>query len=229
MATTHRTLRLVTGTALTLGMAALWAGSVYHYGSADASPADLVADARANPGAQLVNAVSYLLETILFTIAAIGVAAIVRGRGRTFVLVACGVLAVGLPSHVMGATLHLTMHELATSSLPTDVQVSVLESVDGLGAVYFALIVPFLLGLILLTAALWRARVVGWQPFAILVADIVVGMTVNGGHTPSDWMWWIDPIVTVAAFAWLAVGLVRYRADEPEPVESPEQSALAAA
>ncbi|HET6939913.1 MAG TPA: hypothetical protein VFI19_14965 [Nocardioides sp.] len=229
MATTHRTLRLVTGAALTLGMAALWAGSIYHYGSADASAADMVADAQANPGAQLVNAVSYLLETMLFTIAAIGVAAIVRGRGRTFVLVACGVLAVGLPSHAMGATMHLTMRELATSSLPTDVQVSVVDSVNGLGAVYFALILPFLLGLVLLTAALWRARVVGWQPFAILVADIVVGMTVNGSHTPSDWMWWIDPIVTIAAFAWLAVGLGRYRADEPEPVDAPEQPALAAA
>jgi hypothetical protein len=227
MATTQRTLRLVTGTALTLGMAALWAGSIYHYGSADASPADMVADAQAHPGALLVNAVSSLVETVLFTIAAIGVAAIVRGRGRTFVLVACSVLAVGLPSHVMGATLNLTMHQLATSSVPTEVQVSVLDSVNGLGAVYFALIVPFLLGLILLTAALWRARVVGWQPFAILVADIVVGMTVNGSHTPSDWMWWIDPIVTIAVFAWLAVGLARYRADEPVPVDATELPVLA--
>src|SRR5262245_25913346 len=103
-----RGLRAVVAFALVAGMAALWAGSIYHYGDAGASAADMVADARAHPEAQLVNAVSYLLETMLFTIAAIGLAALVRGRGRRFVLVACGVLAVGLPSHAVGATMHLT-------------------------------------------------------------------------------------------------------------------------
>ena len=177
MTTTDRTLRVVVATALTAGMAALWAGSMYHYGDASASASTTIADAQAYPAAQIVNAVSYLMETVLFTVAAIGLAALVRGRGRTFLLVACGVLAVGLPSHVMGATFHLTLHGLATSSLPTPVQVDVLESVQGLGSIYFLLVVPFLLGLILLTAALWRARVVGWQPFAVLVADIAFGMT----------------------------------------------------
>jgi hypothetical protein len=216
MSVTDRTLRVTVATALTAGMAALWAGSMYHYGSASDSAARTIADAQAFPEAQLVNAVSCLLETVLLTIAAIGLAAIVRGRGRTFLLAACGVLAVGLPSHVMGATFHLTLHGLATSSVPTALQVDVLEAVQGVGSLYFLLIVPFLLGLILLTAALWRARVVSWVPFAVLVADIVFGMTVNGSHTPADWLWWIDPVVTIAAFAWVGLGVIRYRAaDEP--------------
>jgi hypothetical protein len=216
MATTDRTLRVVVAASLTAGMAALWAGSAYHYGDAGASAASMVADVHAYPAAQLVNAVSLYVETVCFTIAAIGLAALVRGRGRTFLLVACGVLALGLPSHVMGATMQLTLHQLASSDLPVGLQVSVLESVQGLFGVYFALILPFLLGLVLLTAALWRARVVGWQPFAVLVADIALGMTVNGSHTPSDWMWWIDPVVTIAAFAWVGLRVLRYRGDANE-------------
>jgi hypothetical protein len=222
MTTSDRALRVVVAVALFLGMAALWAGSIYHYGDAAAGPAAAVADAHANPTAQTVDFVSYLLETILFTIAAIGLAAIVRGRGRTFLIAACGVLAVGLPSHAVGGTLSLTMHQLVTSSLPVPLQVQVVEQVKGIMAVYFALIIPFLLGLILLTAALWRARVVSWQPFALLVADIVGGVFLNGKHTPSDWMWWIDPVVTLAAFAWLGVGVLRYKSSEREvSVEPP--------
>jgi hypothetical protein len=229
---TDRVLRIVVAIALTAGMAALWAGSIYHYGSASASAATAVADAQKFPAAHLVNAVSDLLETVLFIIAAVGLAALVRGRGRTFLLAACGVLAVGLPSHVMGATFHLTMHGLATSTIPTAQQVHAVDAVQGLGAVYFLLILPFLLGLILLTAALWRARVVSWQPFAVLVADIAFGMTVNGPHTPADWMWWIDPIVTIAAFAWIGLGVIRYRpADETSvaATDDPRQAELVAA
>lgn len=229
-ATSDRALRVIVAASLTAGIVALWAGSMYHYGDSGASAASMVADAQAHPSAQLVNAVSYLLETIAFTIAAVGLAAIIRGRGRTFLLAACGILAVGLPSHVMGATMHLTMHGLATSTVPTHLQVTVVDQLQGLGAVYFGLILPFLLGLVLLTAALWRARVVGWQPFALLLGDIVFGMTVNGSHTPSDWMWWIDPILTITAFAWMGVGVVRYRETTgrvavPRDVERPLERA----
>jgi hypothetical protein len=220
MSVTDGPLRVTVATALTAGMAALWAGSMYHYGSAGDSAATMIADAQAFPEAQVVNAVSYLLETILFNIAAIGLAAIVRGRGRTFLLVACGVLAVGLPSHVMGATFHLTLHGLATSSVPTPLQVDVLETVQGVGSLYFLLVMPFLLGLVLLTAALWRAGVVSWVPFAVLGADTVLGMTVNGSHTPADWMWWVDPVVTIAAFAWIGLGVIRYRAADERAVEA---------
>jgi hypothetical protein len=217
MTTPDRTLRLVVAGSLTAGMAALWAGSIYHYGDAGASASTMIADAHAQPSAQIVNAVSYLMETILFTVAAIGLAALVRGRGRGFLLVACGVLAIGLPSHVVGATFHLTLDRLAGSSLPTQVQVDVLDSMTGLGEIYFLLVLPFMLGLILLNAALWRARVVSWQPFALLVGDIVFGTIVNGSHTPADWLWWVDPVVTIAAFAWLGVGVLRYRATDDHP------------
>ena len=219
--TTHRPLRFIVAAALPLGMAALWAGSVYHYGDASASASAVIADAQAHPSAHLVNAVGCLAETILFTIAIIGLVALVRERGRTFLLAACGVLAVGLPSHAMGATWDLLLHQLATSSLPTATQVDVVKAVEGVSGVYFALIVPFLLGLILLTAALWRARVVSWQPFALLLGDIVFGMFFTTGTTPSYWLWWVDPIVTIAAFAWIGVALVRGRdevASAPEPV-----------
>jgi hypothetical protein len=221
MALTDRPLRVIVAAALPLGMVALWAGSIYHYGDASTAAPAVVADAQAHPAAQLVNAVSVFAETILFTIAILGLVALVRERGRTFLLAACGVLAVGLPSHVVGGTYALMLHQLATSSLPTATQVDVLEAVEGLGGVYFALIIPFLLGLVLLTAALWRARVVSWQPFALLLGDIVFGTFFTSGTSPSYWLWWVDPIVTVASFAWIGVALVRGRGNVPE-----EQPAL---
>jgi hypothetical protein len=46
------------------------------------------------------------------------------------------------------------------------------QSVQDVQGIYFALVLPFLLGLVLTTAALWRARVVGWQPFALLLGDL---------------------------------------------------------
>jgi hypothetical protein len=211
MSHTHRTLRVIVAVALPLGMAALWAGSIYHYGDASSTASAVIADAQAHPGAQLVNAVSCFLETILFTIAMVGLVALVRERGRTFLLAACGVLAVGLPSHVVGGTFSLILHQLATSSLPTATQVQAVKATEGAMGVYFALIIPFLLGLVLLTAALWRARVVSWQPFALLLGDIVFGTFFTSGTSPSYWLWWVDPIVTIASFAWIGIALVRGR------------------
>jgi hypothetical protein len=227
MTRTDRTLRAVVAAALPLGMAALWAGSIYHYGDASSTPAATVADAQAHPAAQLVNAASYFAETILFTIAAVGLVALIRGRGRTFLLAACGVLAVGLPSHVVGGTFDLTLHALATSSLPTATQVQVVDAVQGVTGIYFALIIPFLLGLVLLTAALWRARVVGWQPFALLLGDLVFGSFFTTGTSPSYWLWWVDPIVTIAAFAWIGIAVLRGR-DEEAPVPEPVLESAAA-
>ena len=209
MSRTDRPLRAIVAAALPLGMVALWAGSIYHYGDASATASATVADAQAHPGALLVNAVSTFAETILFTVAMVGLVALIRERGRTFLLAACGVLAIGLPSHVVGATLDLTMHGLATSSIPTATQVEVVKAVEGVGGVYFALILPFLLGLVLLTAALWRARVVSWQPFALFLGDIVFGTFFTTGTSPSYWLWWVDPIVTIAAFAWIGVAVLR--------------------
>jgi len=216
MSQTDRSLRAVVATALPLGRAALWAGSIYRYGDATSTRAATIADARAHPAAQIVNAASVFAETVLFTIAAIGLVALVRGRGRTFLLWACGVLAVGLPSHVVGGTFDLMLHQLATSSLPTATQVQVVDAMQPVGGVYFALIIPFLLGLILLTAALWRARVVSWQPFALLLGDIVFGTFFTTGTSPSYWLWWVDPIVTIAAFAWIGIAVLRPRADVPQ-------------
>jgi hypothetical protein len=233
MKTPDRPLRVTVAATLVAGMAALWAGSIYHYGDAGSSAAATVADAQAHPEAQIVNAVSYLLETSLFIIAAIGLAAIVRGRGRTFLMVALGVLAVGLPSHALGAGFHLQLHGLATSSIPTATQVQVVHQLESAQGVYFLLVLPFLLGLVLMTAALWRARVVSWQPFALLLGDLVVGTVLNGNHTPSDWMWWIDPIVTTAAFVWLGIGVLRYRAatanSTKDVVEDTQPEAVVAA
>jgi hypothetical protein len=209
--------RVLAAVGLVGGMAALWAGSIYHY--ADTSTAAAwVADTAAHPDAAVVNAATYLAETVFFLLAAIGLAALVRGRGRTFLLAALGVLAVGLPSHAIGATADLVVRAVATSGVPAAHQVAVVQSVQNVQGLYFALVLPFLIGLVLTTAALWRARVVSWQPFALLLGDLVLSQVIHPAG-PSAWTWWISPIITIASFAWLAVGVLRY---------SPEQRARTA-
>jgi hypothetical protein len=195
-------------------MAALWAGSIYHYADTS-SAAAWVADTVAHPDAAVVNAATYLAEAVFVLVAAIGLAGVVRGRGRTFLLAALGVLAVGLPSHAIGATADLVVRAVVTSGVPVAHQVAVVQSVQDVQGLYFALVMPFLLGLVLTTAALWRARVVGWQPFALLLGDLVLGQVVQTAG-PSEWAWWISPIITIASFAWLAVGVLRYRTEPGE-------------
>jgi hypothetical protein len=206
--------RILAAVGLAGGMIALWAGAVYHNGDVSTSAA-MLADAAAHPTAPLVQAGTFIAETVFFTLAAIGLAGVVRGRGRAFLLSALAVLAVGLPSHAIGATAGLAVRATALSGIPHQQQVAVVDSLANVQGFYFGLVPVFLLGLVLTTASLWRARVVGWQPFALLLGDLVVGQVLFGDSAQSSWQWWVSPVVTVSAFVWLAIGILRYR---PAPV-----------
>jgi hypothetical protein len=192
----------------------LWAASIVHWGDSSASTAEIVADAHAHSSAMVVAGALNLGSMVAFLVMTVGLVGMIRGRGRTFTIVAATLFAAGCPSHVLGGLWELIGSRLAQAGLSPEDEIKAVESLHHLAGVYFAWIVPFLLGLVLLLGAMWRARVVSWGPLALLLADIVVVGQFTSSSTPSHPLWYVDVVITVVAFAWLGVGIVRYRPEQ---------------
>jgi hypothetical protein len=64
---------------------------------------------------------------------------------------------------------------------------------------------------------------VNWGPLALVLGDIIVVGHFTSHTSPSEPLWYVDVVITTAAFLWVAVGLLRYR---PTPeVASPAVTA----
>ena len=150
-----RLYRTLTGSALLAGMVLLWTGGVIHYGQGDLNdPATLLADVRAYPGATLAKAATDIASMACFLLAAIGLAATVRGRGRTFTVAVALLLGLAVPSHVLGASYLLTLTKVTNANLAAADETRLVSELATLQNVYFLSLVPFLLGMLLLPAAL---------------------------------------------------------------------------
>lgn len=218
----NRISRVLVGAALLAGMVLLWTGSVIHYGPANGTePAALIAEVQAHHGALVARAATDIASMACFLLGAIGLVAIVRGRGRRFAVATAVVMALGVPSHVLGASYLLFLTRVASADIATADQAEVVGEFAALQNLYFVGLVPFLLGLVLIPVTLWRARAVSWIPLALLVLDLVVIGRFTGSTTPSVPLWWIDPVVAIVVFGWLAIGVARYRPAETTPVPSP--------
>lgn len=224
MSLTDRVARLTVAVSGVAGMGMLWAASIVHWGDSNATAAEMVADAHAHSSAMLVAGALNLGSMVAFLVMTVGIVAMVRGRGRTFTIVAATIFAAGCPSHVLGGIWELIGSRLAHAGMSPEDEVKAVQSLHELAGLYFAWIVPFLIGLVLLLAAMWRARVVNWGPLALLLIDLFVISWFTTGTSPSQPIWYVDVVITVAAFVWLAVGIVRYR-----PVLAPARPAEAVA
>lgn len=212
MTRSSRLYQSLVGAALLAGMVLLWTGGAVHYGQGDPSdPHALLADAHAYAGANLVKAAVDIASMMCFLLAGIGLAAIVRGRGRAFTISSVVLLALGVPSHVLGASFWLTLTKVTSAGLTPGEEIPVAEQLIKLLNLYMIGLIPFLLALLLLPAALWRARMVTWIPFALLAGDLVVVNQFTDSTTPDSILWWVDPVIAVTAYAWLAYGIARYR------------------
>jgi hypothetical protein len=223
---TPRLYQALVGAALLAGMVLLWTGGVIHYGHGSPNdPQALLADAHAYTGANLAKAAIDIASMTCFLLAGIGLAAIVRGRGRAFTIGVVVLLALGVPSHVLGASFQLTVTKLTSSGLTPDDEVRVAEQLIKLLNVYAIGLVPFLLALLLLPAALWRARMVTWIPLALIAGDLIIVNQFTDSTTPDSLLWWLDPIIAVTAYGWLACGIARYRpANDPGRAATPLQA-----
>ena len=231
MSHSPRPYQALIGAALLAGMVLLWTGSVIHYGQGSPNdPQALLADAHAYPGANLTRAATDIASMTCFLLGGIGLAAIVRGRGRGATIPAVVLLALGVPSHVLGASFWLTVIKVTNAGLTAAEETRVARQLIDLANIYFLGLIPFLLALLLIPAALWRARVVSWIPLALVAGDLIVVNQFTGSFTPNSLLWWLDPLITVTAYGWLAYGITRYRpADQhrqagipvqPEPIEA---------
>jgi hypothetical protein len=202
-------------------MVLLWAGSVIHYGTGDPSnPAALLADVHAYPAATVAKAATDVASTLAFLLGVIGLVAIVRGRGRTFTITVAVLLALGVPAHVLGASFFLTIAKITQAGLTAPQELRVVTELGGLQNIYFAALVPFMLAMLLIPAALWRARIVSWIPLALIGADLIVVGRFTDSTTPASPLWWGRPAITIVAYGWLVLGLAHY--DELVPSRTAE-------
>jgi Domain of unknown function (DUF4386) len=218
-----RPYQALAGAALLAGMVLLWTGSVIHYGQGDPNDAQaLLADAHAYPGANLAKAATDVASMTCFLLGGIGLAAIVRGRGRGATITAVVLLALGAPSHVLGASFWLTLIKVTNAGLTTGEETRVATQLINLVNIYFLGLIPFLLALLLIPAALLRARIVSWIPLALIACDLIIISRFTDSTTPSSPLWWLDPLITITAYGWLAYGIARYQpTDQSPPVGAP--------
>jgi len=215
--------RVLVGTVLVLGMVLLWAGSVVHYGDGNASdPAAMLADVHAYPTANLVKAVIGVASMLCFLVAGVGLSAMVQGRGRPATVGVTILLALGAVSHLLGASVIMFLVRVTAVGMAPSDELTVTTQLVELQGIYFFGLIPFLLALLLLPAALWRARMVSWIPFALIAADVTVIGQFTGDVTPASVLWWIDPVISIAAYTWLAAGIIRYYpTSESTPASAP--------
>ena len=62
---------------------------------------------------------------------------------------------------------------------------------------------------------------VSWIPFALIAADLTVVGQFTGDVTPASLLWWIDPVISIAAYTWLAAGIIRFHPTSESTPASP--------
>jgi|tagenome__1003787_1003787.scaffolds.fasta_scaffold20939558_2 hypothetical protein len=223
MSHSPRPYQALVGAALLAGMVLLWTGGVIHYGQGDPNDAQaLLADAHAYPGANLAKAATDVASMTCFLLGGIGLVSIVRGRGRGATITAVVLLALGVPSHVLGASFWLTLIKVTDAGLTAGEETRVATQLINLVNIYFLGLIPFLLALLLIPAALWRARIVSWIPLALIACDLIVINRFTDSTTPNSPLWWLDPLIAITAYGWLAYGIARYQpTDQSPPVGAP--------
>lgn len=148
---------------------------------------------------------------IFMGFALLGLVAVVRGRGRVAVIAAAVVTSAGLPAHAVGAAFNLVAVQLLYSGLSVADQVRAITPIyNNVGPVYFIGLVPYLVGLFLVPAAMWRARMVSWAPLALLVVGFAY-QTFIGDPSSNSVLRGLEPVIPIAAYAWLGLGYLRYR------------------
>ena len=178
-----------------------------------AAPEDLVATVAAEPGRIQASALLTLLTALLFVPALIGVLRVLRHRGVVLGHLAVALSIIGVIGHAVFAGFQIILSFALESGVDEAALASMVEGTPSIGFVVVLLtfLVGFLLGMLLLAAALWRSRSVPvWVPFglvALVVADLA---PVPGGRITASL------VLAVGVVCFGAVGLVLLRMTDQE-------------
>ena len=182
---------------------------------------ELLALVEADPARWMWSNAVFLCAGVAWTIAAVGLWRRLGGRSRYIALGAIALAAGGAALGLIEATMAY-LPSLARSGLPVAEQVTVVEHLDAsVPAIVYEIvhIVGWLVGLLLVAAGLYLARIVPrWVPAALLVGLVGVVVFVAGPGVA------LASVVMTAATTALAVHLAR----NDQPVSAQATSRIGA-
>lgn len=219
IAKTERFRRRVAGISL-IGFAAMIVAQDLVGARTPSDAAGQYAAVAAERGGTIASSIFLLVSSILLVPAVFGILHLVRERGVTLAHVGGALAIVGALGHVAVMTYQLALVEM-TRAGDRDAMVVLIDRLSNsatVGVIVFPMILAFALGLLTLSVALWRARVVqGWAAALVLLAVI---LDVGAPEGAPGWISITKQLLAFAAFAYVGLRVLRMSDAEWErPVE----------
>ena len=163
----------------------------------------------AERGGTVASSLFLLVSSILLVPMVFGILHLVRERGVTLAHIGGGLAILGALGHVAVMTYQLALVEM-TRVGDREAMIALIDRLSNsttVGLVVFPMILAFALGLLLLSIALWRARVVqGWAAVLVLVAVAIDIGAPDGAPTAVSIA---KQLLAFAAFAYVGLRVLR--------------------
>ena len=201
--TTSATRRIIIGLSWIGAALAFLPGAFYKDPNLDHAEAALATIA-ANPQSFLASTFLALLYTIVLVPALLGVAALPQGRGARLAFVGASLALIGNLGHAVYVAFALVVRNIALAGDRAQM-VALMNRINGDEALLFVLplLAGFALGLVLTIAGLYRARLIGIWPVALIIATAALDF---GGFGEIGYL--AKVILGTAAFGWVGVALI---------------------
>jgi hypothetical protein len=178
----------------------------------------------AERGGTIASSLFLLVSSIFLVPAVFGILHLIRGRGVTLAHIGGGLAILGALGHVAVMTYQLVLVEM-TRIGDREAMVALIDRLSNstaVGFVVFPMILAFAFGLLILSIALWRARIVqGWAAALVLVAVILDVGAPDGAPAGVSIA---KQLLAFAAFAYVGLRILRMSDDEWE--QPSQRSAL---
>jgi hypothetical protein len=163
----------------------------------------------AERGGTIASSVFLLVSSILLIPAVFGILHLVRGRGVTLAHIGGALAILGALGHVAVMTYQLALVEM-TRAGDREAMVTLIDRLSNsttVGVIVFPMILAFALGLLILSLALWRARVVqGWAAALVFVA---VAIDIGSPDGAPSVVSITKQLLAFAAFAYVGLRVLR--------------------
>lgn len=157
----------------------------------------------------VASSVFLLVSSILLVPAVFGILHLVRERGVTLGHIGGALAILGALGHVAVMTYQLALVEM-TNAGDREAMVALIDRMDSspvVGAIVFPMILAFALGLLLLSLALWRARIVqGWAA-ALVIGAVAIDIGAPDGVPTTISI--AKQLLAFAAFAYVGLRVLR--------------------
>lgn len=166
---------------------------------------DLVATVAAEPGRIQASALLTLLTALLFVPALIGILRLLRRRGVVLGHLAVALSIIGVIGHAVFAGFQIVLSFALESGVDEAALAAMVEGTPSIGfsVVLLTFLAGFLLGMLLLAAALWRSGSVPvWAPFGLVALVLADLAPIPGGRITAS------VVLAAGVVCFGAIGLV---------------------